>query len=158
KVSVRLEGSFELTMKFGPVNLDGAELAQVVGDELCVEHHEPAVDEAGAQIDKCDFGGVPHLRKHALAEEGTAQSDSVKTANEALAIPNFDCVAVAEPVQLAIELADAVVDPGRTASRFRSCATGDHSGEIGIDAHLVRFLSNGAPQAFRHSDVIERKN
>src|SRR5690606_2515529 len=61
-------------------------------------------------------------------------------------------------MQLAIELADAVVDPGRTASRLRSCATGDHSGEIGIDAHLVRFLSNGAPQAYRHSDVIERKN
>src|SRR5690606_42028961 len=63
----------------------------------------------------------------------------------------------------AIELADAVVDPGRTASRFRSCATGDHSGEIGIDAHLVRFLSNGAPQAFRQigraqSELQSREN
>src|SRR5690606_11770827 len=61
EVAIGLESSFELPMKLGSVHLDGPELPEVIGHELCVEHDEAAENQAGGQIDEGDFRRIAHL-------------------------------------------------------------------------------------------------
>ena len=104
-------------MEFLAVELDGAELAQVVGDELRVEQPEAAVGEARREINERDLRSIALVGEHALAEEGAVERDAIEAADEARAAPHLDGVAMAEAEQVAIEPADALVDPGGAAPR-----------------------------------------
>src|SRR6201981_3892448 len=64
--------------------------------------------------------------KHAFAEERAAEADPIETADQAFAVVNLDGVTIAAFVELAIESADATVDPGAAPPRLRLRAGLDH--------------------------------
>ena len=105
----------------------------MLGDVLGVEQLEAARDQPRDQMHQRDLRGVARGVKHALAEEGASQADAVEPADEVVALPGLDAVAMAELVQPAIEVADALVDPGVLAARLRRGAAGDRGLERGVD-------------------------
>ena len=46
-------------VEFRTIDLDGAELLQMLGDELRIEQREAAADQPRAQIDERNLAGVP---------------------------------------------------------------------------------------------------
>ncbi len=84
----------------------------MLGDELRVEQPVMAGLEPRHQMHERDLGGVADGVEHALAEKGAAETDAIEAADQLLAVIDFDGVAVAALVELAIEIADTDVDPG----------------------------------------------
>ncbi len=66
-----------------PRNLDGAELAQMRGDELRVEKPEAARDEPRDEMNKGDLARIRFAAEHAFAKKCRAQRDPVEPADEA---------------------------------------------------------------------------
>src|SRR3954462_6677201 len=99
-----------------PRHFDGAEAAQVPGNELGVEQYKSAGDQPRDQMHQRDFRGVAGIMKHALAEEGAAETDAVEPAGEIIAVPRLDAVTMPDLMQSGIEIADAAVDPGIVAA------------------------------------------
>ena len=116
-----------------PRHFDGAECPQMVGDELGVEQPVMAGLEPRHQMHERDLRSVARAVEHALAEKGAAETDAIEAADQLLAVIDLDGVAVAALVELAIEIADAGVDPGARASRLRLRAAVDDGIEIAID-------------------------
>src|SRR5690606_707529 len=81
-----------------------------------------------------------------------------EAAHQLALVPGLHRMAMAQPVQLAIEFADTVVDPSRPAAGARGGATGDDPVEVRVDADLVRRLPDGALQSLRYQDSVERKD
>ena len=71
--------------------------------------------------------------KHALAEKRSAEADAVQPADQIVSVINFDRVAIAALVELAIKLSDPLVDPGARAPRLRLSAAIDHRLEVPIN-------------------------
>ncbi len=140
------------------LDLDGAELLQVLGDELRVEQREAAVDQAGAQIDERHLAGVALGGEHALAEEGAVQRHAVEAADQLAVRPRLDRVAVAGVEQVAVERPDLAVDPGGAAAGPRGGAAVDHALEVGVDPHLEHALADGARQALGHVHLVEQQD
>lgn len=103
-------------LKFFAAHFDGAEAGKVPGDELGVEQGETPIFEPGDEIDECDLARVAGAREHALAEKGAPQMHAVKPAGKLALLPDLHRMAMAEREQLAIEPADAPVDPGAAPS------------------------------------------
>src|SRR6476469_7146335 len=97
----------------------------MLGDILRVEQLETAMDQPRDQMHQRDLRGVARGVKHALAEEGAPQAHAVEAADEVVALPGLDAVAMAELVEPAIEVADALVDPGVLAPGLGCGAAGD---------------------------------
>ena len=87
----------------------------MVGHELAVEKLEAADAQPRHQPGQRHLGGIGPQREHALAEEGAAERDAVKAADQLLVLPAFDRVGVAEPVEQIVALLDLAVDPGLLA-------------------------------------------
>jgi hypothetical protein len=64
--------------------------------ELAIEKRVAAHLQARDQPGEGDLRRVRGLAEHALAEEGAAERDPVKTAGEGIAVPDFDRMGVAE--------------------------------------------------------------
>ena len=105
-----------------PRHFDGAERAQMIGDELGVEQPVVTGLEPRHQMHQRDFGGVARAVEHALAEEGAAETDAVEAADQRFAVIDFDGMAIAALVELAIKTADAAVDPGSRSVPAAGCA------------------------------------
>ena len=67
----------------GPRHLDGAESAQMLGDELGIEQAVMSGFEPRHQMHERDLGGITLAMKHALAEKRASQADAVKPAERA---------------------------------------------------------------------------
>ena len=93
-------------------NLDGTELGQVWRDKLRVEEPEAARAEPRHEMHQRDLRGVGLAMEHALAEERRPEADAVEAADELARRARLHRVAMADVEELAIEPADAVVDPG----------------------------------------------
>src|SRR6185437_5364213 len=93
-------------------DFNGAERLQMLGDILGVEQLEAARDQPRHQMYQRDLGGIADAVKHAFAEKCPAEIDAVEPAGEIAVLPDLDAVAMAERMQPAIEVADALVDPG----------------------------------------------
>ena len=74
----------------------GAELPEVLGDELRVEQAEPAISQPRNKVDECDLAGVRLVREHALAEEGAPKRNPVKASHELAVSPAL--YGVANPI------------------------------------------------------------
>ena len=98
-----------------PRNLDGAKCPQMIGDELGIEEPVVAGPEPRHQMDEGDLGRVAREVEHALAEKSAAEADAIEAADQLAVFVHLDRVAVAALVELAIEIADARVDPGARA-------------------------------------------
>src|SRR5690606_20576448 len=111
-------------------HLDGAEARQMRGDELRVEEREATGAQPRDEMNQRDLGGVAFPVEHALAEERTAEPDTVEPADKLAVTPGFDGMAMPDLVQPAVELADPPVDPGsRTPGRGLGAAV-DHGPEV----------------------------
>src|SRR6202008_931278 len=137
-------------------HLDGAEAPQVVGDELGVEQLEAAGAQARDKVHERDLGGIAPAVEHALAEEGAAQRDPVEPAGERLAVIDFEAVAVTALVELAIERADARIDPGARPAGLGFGATREHAVEVAVDRDGVAIAAHGAREPAGDMKAIER--
>ena len=113
-------------------HLDRAERFEVLGDVLGVEQPVAAGAQARDQMHQRDLGGVARAVEHAFAEEGAAERDAVKPAHQRVAVIDLDGMAMTVLEQTAIDLADAVVDPGAGAVGFSLGAAVDHRVEIAV--------------------------
>src|SRR5690606_13464324 len=98
------------------------------------------------------------IREHALAEEGAAECNAVEPTDEVIVVPHLDGVAVAQVEKVAIERADALVDPGGAASRPRGGAAFDHPLDIGVDADVEGNGAQGAGQPPGYVNAVEGKD
>src|SRR4028119_144353 len=110
---------------FPPRHLVGAELRQVIGDELGVEEREASGLESAGEVDEGHLRGVAFPVEHALAEERRPEPDAVEAPDEAAVAVDLHGVAVTAVEQLAIELADAAADPSFRAVEGRRRAARD---------------------------------
>src|SRR6476619_1221537 len=104
----------------------------MLGDILRVEQLEPAIDQPRHQMHERDLRGIARGVEHAFAEESAPQAHAIEAADEIIALPGLDAVAMAELVQAAIEVADALVDPGVLAPDLWRGAAGDRRLEGGV--------------------------
>jgi len=116
-VALPPQGLAETQLVLGAVDLLAAELTEVLGLELAVEQHVAAQLQPGHQMGERDLGGVAFAAEHALAEEGPAQRDAIEPAHKLLPAPALQTMGSAELEQLAVELADGIIDPSLRMSR-----------------------------------------
>src|SRR5690606_23750671 len=108
------------------------------------------------EMNQRDLGGVAFPVEHALAEERTAEPDTVEPADKLAVTPGFDGMAMPDLVQPAVELADPPVDPGsRTPGRGLGAAV-DHGPEVAVDEHLEPVGADGAGEPLRQMEPVER--
>ena len=103
-----------------------------------------------------DLGSVARAVEHAFAEERAAERDAVKAADEGFALVDFEAVAMAALVELAIEHADARIDPGARAAGAGLGAALEHRVEVAVDGDGETVGAHGAGEAARHVKAIER--
>src|SRR4051794_29512869 len=125
-------------------------------DELGVEQHETARDQARHKMYQRHLRGVATAMEHALAEERAAQAHPVKPAGELVAIPCLHAVAVSDAMQADIEVANAAVDPGVVAPRARRGAAVDHRLEGGVDGDAKCVGTDGAREPGGDAKAMER--
>ncbi len=95
--------------------------------------------------------------EHALAEKSSSETDAVKSANQFIAVIDFNGMAIAALVELAIEIADTDVDPGSGAASRRFRTAVDDRIEIAIDRHAEPVGAHRARQSVGHVKTIERE-
>src|SRR5262249_12341806 len=150
------ERCFQQPVILAPWHLDRAEGAQVISYKLRVEQLESAGLEAGDEGHERDLGSVALAGEHALAEGRAAERDVVSTADKGFALVDFEAVAMAALVELAIERADARVDPGARAAGAGLGAALEHRVEVAVDGDGETVGAHGADEAARHVKAIER--
>src|SRR5262249_2453453 len=104
------------------------------------------------------LGSVGDAVEHALAEKGGAEIDAVEPPDETIAGINLDRMAMADVVEVAIELPDAAIDPGGAPANHWCRATIDHRVEVAVDPHLEPVTSDGARQTLRDLQPVERQD
>src|SRR5262249_35219931 len=117
KVGFAGERRFQQLVILSPRNLDRAERLEVIGDELRIEQLETAGPQPRGKVDERDLGCIARAVKHALAEERATKRDAVEPADQCAALVHFETVTMATLVELAVEDADAAVNPGARPSR-----------------------------------------
>src|SRR5260370_7026097 len=132
-----------------PRDLDRAKAAQMLGYILRVEQFEAARDQPRHQVHQRHLRGIAGAMKHALAEEGAAEADAVKSADQVVILPDLDAMSMSEFVQPDVEVADALVDPGVLAAGLWRGAAGDDGLEGGVDGNAEA----DAPHRPRHPPV-----
>lgn len=83
----------------------------MIGLELAVEQREAADPEPRDQPGERDLGSIARAADHRFAEKGAAQRQAVKPADQPVAVPAFDRMGVAEPVQRGEHRLDLAADP-----------------------------------------------
>src|ERR1700751_78750 len=96
--------------------------------------------------------------KHTFAEERAAEADPIETADQAFAVVNLDGVTIAAFVELAIESADATVDPGTAPPRLRLRAAFDHRVEVPVNDYGEGSGADRARQAAGKGKPVQRNN
>src|SRR5262249_57405235 len=114
---------------------DGTKPPQLLGNVLRVEQSEAAGDQPRHKMHERHLRGVANAVEHALSEEGASEAHAVESADQITVLPDFDAVSVAERMQSAIEVADALVDPGVLAPGLRCGAACNDRVECLVDSH-----------------------
>src|SRR5262249_14035095 len=139
----------------GALDLDGAELPQMIGDELRVEQRKTTADQPRAQVDERHLAGIALHGEHALAKICAVQRHSVEAADELPAGPCLNRVAIAWIIEVAVERPDLAVDPGGAPSGPGGSTTVEHALKVGIDSDLELALTNGALKPSWHVQLVE---
>ena len=139
-------------------DFDGAELAQMVGDELGVQQHEAASEQPPHQMHQGDLGGVGTPAEHALAKERAAERNAVKAADQFATGPGLDAMGMAAAVQIHEKILNFVIYPGGPAPRGGRGAGRHDSFESAVDDDLVSLPAHGAAQAAGEVKAVEGQN
>src|SRR3954469_24246662 len=158
EVAVAAECCLQELVILPPRYLDRAENPEVIGHELRVQQLEPAGLEPGHEMHERNLGRVACAVEHALAEERAAKWHAVKTPDEGVALVDFQTVAMAAIVQLAIEDADARIDPGARAVGLRLRAALEHGVEVPVHGDGEAVGAHRADEPRRHVKTIERND
>jgi len=86
------------------IDLQGAELRQMIGQKLRVQQTKPACNQMRDQMDKGDFAGIARARKHTLAKEGSPKANPVKATDKLPLMPRLDTKAMPAAVQTVVKL------------------------------------------------------
>src|SRR5262245_13560618 len=105
-----------------------------------------------------DLRRIAGAVEHALAEEGAAQADPGKAAHQGVAVIDFDSVAVADIVELAIQGADAAIDPGPGAARSGLGAAVDDRLKIAVADDFEPLRADGAGESRGNMKAVERND
>jgi hypothetical protein len=124
----------------------------MVGHELAVQKLEAADAQPRNQPGQRDLGRVRHRTEHALAEEGAAQLDAVKAANQLLLVPHLHGVGVAQAVKFEHRLLDFRIDPRLIAVS----AASDDPGEVAVPADLESARAQRPAERPRQMEAFER--
>src|SRR4051812_28348076 len=89
------------------------------------------------QVRHRDFRAVGLSVEHGFPKKCRPDRHTVEAADERQPIPDLDRVDKSAIEQLAVELADRAVDPGRLALRSRRGAAFDYGCEIGIHSDRI---------------------
>src|SRR5690349_7487042 len=104
------------------------------------------------------FRRVARGVKHAFTEECPRQGDAVKPADERIAVIDFDAMAVAALMQLAVEVPDARVDPGAAAAGVRRRTAGDHRIEVAVDGYRETVRPHRAREPRGEVETVQRED
>src|SRR6202035_4089636 len=104
EISLADERGIEQLVIGRPGHLDGAERAQMLGDELRVEQPVMAGLEPRHQVHQRNFGRVTGAVKHALAEKRPSETDAVKAADQFPAVIHLDRMTVAALIEFSIQV------------------------------------------------------
>src|SRR6478752_8214680 len=104
------------------------------------------------------LGGVARAVEHALAKERAPKAHAIEAAGQLAVLVSLDAVTMPDAVELAIERADAPVDPGPGPARLRRGAAVQHPLEVAVNGDLeaVRPHSPGEPR--RNMERLQRNN
>src|ERR1700761_6869922 len=94
-----------------------------------------------------DLRSVAGDVKHALTEKSAAETDAIETADQIIAVINFNGVAIAALVELAVQTPNARIDPGPAPSRHRPRAAVDDRIEIAVGDHGEAIGPHSAGEA-----------
>ena len=158
EVAFARERGFQQLVILPPRHLDGAEGPEVIGHVLGVEQLESADLEPGHEMHERDLGRVARAMEHALAEERPPERDPVEPADQRVALVDFEAVAMAALVELAIEHADARIDPRARPAVASLRATFQHAVEVAVDGdgEAVGTHRSGEPRG--NMKAIERND
>src|SRR5215203_7098734 len=107
---------------------------------------------------ECNFGRIAYAMEHAFAEEHAAERDAVETADKHPTVVNFDAVAMTAVVQLAIEITDAVIDPGALAAVLRLGAAVDYALEVAVNRDRESVGAHRAGEPGRDMEAVKRND
>src|SRR5258708_27270845 len=125
-----------------------------MGQELRIQQLDPAGLKPGHEMHERDLGSITGAVEHALAKKRGAECHAIKTADEGVALVDFQAVTMPTVVELAVEDADARIDPGARAVRLRLRAALEHAVEVAVDGDGEPVGAHGAGEPRRHVKTI----
>src|SRR5712671_3925419 len=137
---------------------DCAECLEMIGDELGIEQFVSTGSEARQQVDERYLRVIALPVEHAFAKESTAKRHPIEAAGEFVAAIDLDSVTAAALVELAIERANALIDPGTLAAWLGRCAAIEHGVEIPVDHNGKTVGPDGAGETRGHAELVERND
>jgi hypothetical protein len=126
----------------------------VIGHELAVEQAVAADLQARDEPGERHFRGVARRREHRFSEEGGAEIDAVKAADQRLTLPALDGMGMAAQIEEAIALLDLGVDPGL----FAIGAAADDLGKGAVAGDGEAALAQGLPQRAGKAEPVQRQD
>jgi hypothetical protein len=156
--SKALKRLLKAPVKSGTADFLGAELAQMIGDELRIEQAKPSMAEPSHKVDQRDLARACLIGKHALAEKGASERDAIESARKLTIEPSLHGMAIAHFEKFGVEFTDALVDPGCAAAGLCRRATLYNGFVIAVDTNLELILPDNAGEPFRDMKLVETKN
>src|SRR5581483_7182348 len=108
------------------------------------------------QMHQRHLRGVARLVEHALAEKRAREIDAIESADQPSAFIDLDAVAMAAFVKLAVEVADALVDPGPAAAGLGRRAAFQDRLEVPVDRDGETVGADGAREPGGDAEAVER--
>src|SRR5260221_9248761 len=116
----------------------GAEYFEVLGHILRVQQTVASGLEPRDQMDQGNLGCIAGAVKHAFAEEGAAERDAIKAADELGAVIDLHRMAVPAFIERAVNATNAHVDPGARPVLLRLRAALDNCVKVAVDMDRPR--------------------
>ena len=140
-----LQCIFELNKVVPGGDLDGAELRQVVSDELRIQQPIATKIKACHQMNQCHLAGISGAGEHAFAEKRRPEGDTVQAANQFPVLPAFDAVGKAHVVQFVDCAFDGRIDPCVRAAFGGFGTHGDDFGKIHVVSDVEGAVLHRSP-------------
>lgn len=125
------------------------------GQELAVEQLPAARDQPRDEMRERDLRRVARAADHRFAEKGASERHAIEAADEAVPLPAFDAVRMAEAKEPRIARLDQRVDPrGRAVGRGLG-AQRHHPGEGGVGGDAKAVGNDDLFQAARQAEPVQ---
>jgi len=151
----QLESSFQPRQELAAGNLRRSHANQMRTGLLDVKHDEPARLQMTDHVDQGHFRGVPDAMEHRFSGKKATQRQSVQAAHQLAALPDFDAVRHAQPVQLDVGFGQMRCDPCAVPRSAGACTGPDDARKIRVERDLELTAVQPAPQAARDIQTVK---